>query len=137
MYSYPTYDIYICHSGIYSENYRKLIKLFNSGKGFCYRCHSDEAALPSMKKARGNFTEMYKKMQRNINASDCIILLLDKSFMKNDRIRFEADYAAAAGKPIIVVNTDGSEMPELHCAAEVNFSAEEIFCAVRPHCRSK
>ena len=27
MYSYPTYDIYICHSGIYSENYRKLIKL--------------------------------------------------------------------------------------------------------------
>lgn len=61
MYSYSTYDIYICHSGIYSENYRKLIKLFNSGKGFCYRCHSDEAALPSMKKARGNFTEMYKK----------------------------------------------------------------------------
>ena len=56
MYSYSTYDIYICHSGIYSENYRKLIKLFNSGKGFCYRCHSDEAALPSMKKARGNFT---------------------------------------------------------------------------------
>ena len=98
MYSYPTYDIYICHSGIYSENYRKLIKLFNSGKGFCYRCHSDEAALPSMKKARGNFTEMYKKMQRNINASDCIILLLDKSFMKNDRIRFEADYAAAASQ---------------------------------------
>ena len=138
MYSYPTYDIYICHSGIYSENYRKLIKLFNSGKGFCYRCHSDEAALPSMKKARGNFTEMYKKMQRNINASDCIILLLDKSFMKHARIRFEADYAAAAGKPIIVVNTDGSEMPEeLHCAAEVNFSAEEIFCAVRQHCRSK
>ena len=91
-----------------------------------------------MKKARGNFTEMYKKMQRNINASDCIILLLDKSFMKNDRIRFEADYAAAVGKPIIVVNTDGSEMPEeLHCAAEVNFSAEEIFCAVRQHCRSK
>lgn len=32
MYSYPTYDIYICHSSIYSENYRKLIKLFNSGK---------------------------------------------------------------------------------------------------------
>lgn len=137
MYSYPTYDIYICHSGIYSENYRKLIKLFNSGKGFCYRCHSDEAALPSMKK-QGAISRRCTKNAAEHQRIGLHYPAAGQKLYENDRIRFEADYAAAAGKPIIVVNTDGSEMPEeLHCAAEVNFSAEEIFCAVRQHCRSK
>ena len=134
--NYMTYDIYICHSGIYSESYRKLMKLLNSGKGFCYRCHSDEAALPPMTKARGKFMELYRNMQRSINASGCVILLLDKGFMKNDRSRFETDYAAAAGKPIIVISTDGSAVPEgLKYAAVADFCAEDIFCAVKQHCR--
>lgn len=129
-----TYDIYICHKGSLTDGYIKLTELLNSANDFCYRNHSDEWSMPSLKNANKKFLTVYKKMQQNMNGSACVLFILDKSYKGTDKRRYEADYAAASGKPLIIVNTDGSDIPgELPYKAATPLDRREIIAAIKKY----
>lgn len=129
-----TYDIYICHKGTLTDSYIKLTELLNSANDFCYRNHSEEWSMPSLKNVNKKFQAVYKKMQQNMNGSACVLFLLDKSYKGTDKRRYEADYAAASGKPLIIVNTDGSHIPEeLSYKAVTGPDRREIICAIKKY----
>ncbi len=129
-----TYDIYICHSGTLTDSYKQLMELLNAPGDFRYRNHSEDWTMPPLKYANSRFLTVYKKMQRNMNGSACVVMLLDRHCRDTGKRRYEADYAAASRKPLIVVNTDGSDIPTwLSPNAVTDFERGQIIAAIEKY----
>ncbi len=132
--SLKTRNLFISHAWSYDSHYEKLVEWFNDESNFSWKNYS----VPSSNACSETTTSGLENcLTRQINPSQCVIILAGMWAAHSDWISYEIDEAIRLGKTIIGVKPWGSERTpvKVQNAADVmvNWQSSSIIQAVRDY----
>lgn len=124
--------LFISHSWSYSERYNSMVNLLNNRDYFTWTNYSVpvDKAFEDM-----NNAELKEQLRNQIRPVNCAVIIGGMWTNHSDWIKFEMDFAASIGKPILGVRPRGAlVMPTaIVLAADkiVNWNSDAIVAGIR------
>lgn len=96
--------VFVGHAWGVDADYLRVFEFFESARRFFYRNSSD----PELRPAGGRESER-EELRRQIAPAEIVVLCAAHHLLAPDTIEFEALFAKAAGKPVLLLPAFGAE----------------------------